>query len=153
MSDRYFEDFAVGDRFVSAGITVSEGMILDFALRYDPQPFHLDVEAAKASNYGGLIASGFQTMALGFRAFLDLGIFRACGMGSPGLDELRWPRPVRPGDTIHSELTITEIRPSRSKPDRGMLLTSVRIVNQNGEEVMTFKGMQLTRRRPVGTGR
>ncbi len=140
MNDRYFEDFAVGECFVSAGITVSESMILDFALRYDPQPFHLDVEAAKASNYGGLIASGFQTMALGFRA---------CGMGSPGLDELRWPRPVRPGDTIHSELTITDSRPSRSKPDRGMLMTAVRILNQHGEEVMTFKGMQLSRRRPA----
>jgi acyl dehydratase len=149
VSDRYFEDFAVGDRFVSGGVTVSESMILDFALRYDPQPFHLDVEMAKASNYGGLIASGFQTMALGFRAFLDLGVFRACGMGSPGLDELRWPRPVRPGDTLHSELTITESRPSRSKPDRGMLMTSIRVLNQRGEEVMTFKGMQLTRRRPA----
>jgi acyl dehydratase len=74
-------------------------------------------------------------------------------MGSPGLDELRWPRPVRPGDTIHSELAIAEIRPSRSKPDRGMLMTSVRILNQHGEEVMTFKGMQLTRRRPDGAGR
>jgi acyl dehydratase len=148
MADLYFEDFKIGDRFVSAGITVSESMILEFALRYDPQPFHLDVEAAKESHYGGLIASGFQTMALGFRAFLDLGVFRACGMGSPGLDELRWPRPVRPRDTIHSELTIAEIRASRSKPDRGMLMTTVRILNQRGEEVMTFKGMQLTRKRP-----
>src|SRR5713101_1482320 len=84
MADLYFEDFKIGDRFVSAGITVSESMILEFALRYDPQPFHLDIEAAKESHYGGLIASGFQTMALGFRAFLDLGVFRACGMGSPG---------------------------------------------------------------------
>jgi acyl dehydratase len=147
MPDLYFEDFKVGDCFVSAGITVSESMILEFALRYDPQPFHLNVEAAKESHYGGLIASGFQTMALGFRAFLDLGVFRACGMGSPGLDELRWPRPVRPGDTIHSELTIAEIRPSRSKPDRGLLMTAVRILNQRGEAVMTFKGMQLTRKR------
>jgi len=147
MADLYFEDFKPGDRFVSPGVTVSESMILEFALRYDPQPFHLDVEAAQRSNYGGLIASGFQTLALGFRMFIDLGIFRASGMGSPGLDELRWPRPVRPGDTIHSEFEITECRPSRSKPDRGMLLTSVRILNQRGEEVMTFKGMQLTRRR------
>ena len=147
MGDLYLEDFKVGDRFVSAGITVSESMILEFALRYDPQPFHLDVEAAKQSHYGGLIASGFQTMALGFRAFLDLGVFRACGMGSPGLDELRWQRPVRPGDTIHSELTIAEIRPSPTKPDRGLLMTVVRILNQRNEEVMTFKGMQLTRKR------
>ena len=148
MGDMYFEDFKVGDRFVSQGITVTEGMILEFALKYDPQPFHIDAEAAKASNFGGLIASGFHTMALGFRMFIQLGIFRACGMGSPGLDELRWPRPVRPGDTIHSELEILEIRPSRSKPDRGMMITLMRILNQEGEEVMSFKGMQLTRRRP-----
>jgi acyl dehydratase len=148
MADLYLDDFKVGDRFVSTGVTVTEGMILDFALTYDPQPFHVDVEAAKASHFGGLIASGFQTMALGFRMFIQLGVFRACGMGSPGLDELRWPRPVRPGDTIHSELEILEIRPSRSKPDRGMLTTKMTILNQNGEEVMTFKGLQLTRRRP-----
>jgi acyl dehydratase len=148
MSDLYFEDFSVGDRFVSPGVTVTEGMILDFAMTYDPQPFHIDVEAAKASHFGGLIASGFQTMALGFRMFIQLGTFRACGMGSPGLDELRWPRPVRPGDTIHSELEILETRPSKSKPDRGMMITRMTILNQDGEEVMTFKGMQLTRRRP-----
>lgn len=149
MDELYFEDFAVGDRFVSAGVTVSESMILDFALQYDPQPFHLDAEAAKASHFGGLIASGFQTMALGFRMILQLGIFRACGMGSPGLDELRWPAPVRPGDTLHSELEILESRPSRSKPDRGMLTTRLRVLNQHGDEVMTFKALQLTRRRPA----
>ena len=148
MADLYFEDFKVGDRFVSDGVTVSEGMILDFAMTYDPQPFHLDAEAAKASHFGGLIASGFQTVALGFRMFIQTGVFRACGMGSPGIDELRWPHPVRPGDTIRSELEILEIRPSRSKPDRGMLITKMTVRNQAGEEVMTFKGMQLTRRRP-----
>jgi acyl dehydratase len=147
MNDLYFDDLKPGDRFVSAGVTVSEGLIIDFALRYDPQPFHLDVEAAKASNFGGLIASGFQTLALGFRMLLQLGLFRASSMGSPGLDELRWPRPVRAGDTIHSELTILELRPSRSKPDRGIIVTSVRVLNQQEEEVMTFKGMHLLRRR------
>jgi acyl dehydratase len=150
MQDLYFEDFKVGDKFVSPGITVTDSMILDFAFKYDPQPFHIDVEAAKASSFGGLISSGFQTLALGFRMFLETGAFRACGMGSPGIDEVRWPRPVRPGDTIHSELTIAEIRPSRSKPDRGMMITKMRVINQNGEDVLTFSGMQLTRRRPIG---
>jgi acyl dehydratase len=145
----YFDDFAAGDRFISPGVTVSESMILEFALKYDPQPFHMDVEAAKASNFGGLIASGFQTMALGFRMILQLGVFRACSMGSPGLDELRWPRPVYAGDTIHTELEIVELRPSRTKPDRGMIHTAVRVLNQKGEEVMTFKGMHLLRRRPA----
>ena len=148
MQDLYFEDFKVGDRFVSPGVTVSESMILDFAFKYDPQPFHIDVEAAKASSFGGLIASGFQTLALGFRMFLETGAFRACGMGSPGIDEVRWPRPVRPGDTIRTELTILEITPSRSKPDRGIFKTAVRMLNQRDEEVLTFKGMHLIRRRP-----
>ena len=147
VNDLYFEDFKVGDCFVSAGITVSESMILEFALRYDPQPFHLNVEAAKESHYGGLIASGFQTMALGFRAFLDLGVFRACGMGSPGFDELRWLKPVRPGDTLHSELEVADKTPSRSKPDRGMLRVKYRIKNQRGEDVTTFTSMHLTRRK------
>src|SRR5258707_11736308 len=111
MNDRYFEDFAVGECFVSAGITVSEGMILDFALRYDPQPFHLDVEAAKASNYGGLIASGFQTMALGFRAFIDLGGFFACGMGPPRPHQARLAPPGRPRGTNPHALPITQRPP------------------------------------------
>src|SRR5260370_4186655 len=99
MSDRYFEDFAVGDRFVSAGITVSEGMILDFALRYDPQPFHLDVEAAKASNYGGLITSGFQTIAPRFRPFLRPRALRPLGHGSPRPPRRPCPPPRRPRRT------------------------------------------------------
>src|SRR5258707_5762075 len=119
MADLYFEDFKIGDRFVSAGVTLSESMILDFALRYDPQPFHLDVEAAKESHYGGLIARGFQTIALGFRAFLDLRGFRACGVGSPRLDELRWARPVRARDNLHNQPTIAPIPPSRSKTHPG----------------------------------
>ncbi len=140
MQDLYFEDFKVGDCFISPGITVTESMIIDFAFKYDPQPFHIDVEAAKASSFGGLISSGFQTLALGFRMFLETGTFRACGMGSPGIDEVRWPRPVRPGDTLHSELTIAEIRPSKSKPDRGMMITKMRVINQRGEDVLTFSG-------------
>jgi acyl dehydratase len=144
----FFEDFALGDRFESPGVTVTESMIIEFALAYDPQPFHLDSEAAAASHFGGLIASGIHTLALGFRAFLQLGLFSACGMGSPGLDELRWPRPVRPGDTLRSEVTIVEARPSATKSDRGMLVLAFRIRNQRDEEVLTMRVMQLTRRRP-----
>jgi len=148
MADRYFDDFEIGERMVTAGITLTESLIIDFAMRYDPQPFHIDVEAAKASNYGGLIASGFQTLALGFRMVLETGIFRACGMGSPGFDELRWLKPVRPGDTLHSELEVIDKKPSASKPDRGMLRMRYRIRNQRDEDVITFTSMQLTRRRP-----
>jgi acyl dehydratase len=127
---------------------VTESMIIDFALTYDPQPFHLDTTAAAASLFGGLIASGFQTLALGFRVFLQLGLFSACGMGSPGLDELRWLRPVRPGDTLHSEVEVVEVRASRSKPDRGILVMAFTIRNQRDEDVLSVRTLQLTRRRP-----
>jgi acyl dehydratase len=147
MTDRYFEDFSVGDRFESRGVTLTESMIVDFALRHDPQPFHIDIEAAKSSIYGGLIASGFQTLALGFRMVLETGIFRAASMGSPGFDELRWLRPVRPGDTLHTEFEVLEKKPSTSKPDRGIARIRYWIKNQNGEDVITFTAMQLLRRR------
>jgi acyl dehydratase len=147
MTDRYFDDFAIGERMVTHGVTLTESMIIDFALRYDPQPFHLDVEAARQSNYGGLIASGFQTLALGFRMVLETGVFRAASMGSPGFDELRWLKPVRPGDTLHTEIEVTEKKPSSSKPDRGILRIAYRIKNQQDEAVLTFLSMHLLRRR------
>ncbi len=147
MQDRYFDDFALGERFTTRGVTVTESGIIDFALVYDPQPFHIDVEAARESNYGGLIASGFQTLALGFRMVMELGVFRASSMGSPGFDELRWLKPVRPGDTLHTELEVLEKTPSRSKPDRGILRVLYRIRNQKGDDVLTFTSMHLLRRR------
>ncbi len=144
----YFDEFAVGQRFRSAGCTLSEGQILDFAFHYDPQPFHLDKEAAKDWSYGGLIASGFQTMLVGFRLFYAEGIINRGSLGSPGLDELRWLRPVRPGDTLHAEAEVVELRPSRSKPDRGMVVIAHTVANQEGEPVMTYRCMHLQRRRP-----
>lgn len=144
----YFDEFAVGQRFRSAGCTLSEGQILDFAFHYDPQPFHMDKEAAKEWSYGGLIASGFQTMLVGFRLFYAEGIISRGSLGSPGLDELRWLRPVRPGDTLHVEAEVVELRPSRSKPDRGMVVIAHTIANQEGEPVMTYRCMHLQRRRP-----
>ncbi len=147
MTEKYFDDFAIGDRFVTPGITLTESLIIDFAMRYDPQPFHIDREAAQASNYGGLIASGFQTFALAFRMVLETGVFRACGMGSPGCDELRWLKPVRPGDTLHTELEVLEKTPSRSKPDRGVIRIKYWVKNQRGEDVVTFLSMQLARRK------
>ena len=147
MSERYLDDFAVGERFVTRGVTLTESMIIGFALTYDPQPFHIDAEAARQSNYGGLIASGFQTLALGFRMVLETGIFRAASMGSPGFDELRWLRPVRPGDTLRTEAEVRENTPSRSKPDRGILRVAYRIKNQQDEEVLSFLSMHLLKRR------
>ncbi|MGO8915155.1 MAG: MaoC family dehydratase [Stellaceae bacterium] len=147
MSERYFDDFIVGERFVTRGVTLTESGIIGFAMTYDPQPFHIDVEAAAQSNYRGLIASGFQTLALGFRMVLETGVFRAASMGSPGFDELRWLRPVRPGDTLRTELEVKEKTPSRSKPDRGILRIAYVVKNQKDEEVLTFLSMHLLKRK------
>ena len=148
MKDRFFEDFSVGDTFTTGGITFTESMIVDFAVAYDPQPFHLNAEAAKAGPFGGLIASGFQTLALGFRQVLDLGLLRGGSMGSPGMDELRWTRPVRPGDTIRAKGEVVEVKPSGSKPDRGTVRIRYALVNQADETVMTMSCMHILKRRP-----
>jgi len=149
MAERYFDDFKVGDKFTTATKTVTEEMIVEFAKVYDPQLFHIDPAAAQQTHFGGLIASGFQTLALGFRLIWDTGVFAACSMGSPGFDELRWLKPVRPGDTLRVEMEVTESRPSRSKPDRGIMRAAYRYVNQNGDAVLTFNSMHLLRRRPA----
>ena len=148
MTVRYFEDFEVGERFVSPGATISESQILDFALAYDPQPFHLDKEAAADFPYGGLIASGFQTLALAFRVFYQANVINACSLGSPGMDEVRWLAPVRPGDTIHTEAEVVSKRESRSRPDRGTLNMAYEIKNQTGDVVMTFTAIHIFRKRP-----
>ena len=147
MTERYFDDFEVGERFASKAVTLSESQILDFALLYDPQPFHIDSLAAAESPYGGLIASGFQTLALSFRVFYDANIINACSMGSPGLDELRWLLPVRPGDNLRVEAEVLEMRPSSSKPDRGILKMAYATKNQHGETVMTFVATHIFARR------
>jgi acyl dehydratase len=135
--DFYLDDFKPGDKFESPhGYTFTDADIITFAHRYDPQVFHLDVEAAKTSIFGGLIASGFQTLAATFRLVHAIG-FLGHNMGGPGMDELRWLKPVRPGDTLRAVAEIVEVTPSRSKPDRGALRYKVAAVNQNGETVMT----------------
>ncbi|MBF1166410.1 MAG: MaoC family dehydratase, partial [Dechloromonas agitata] len=125
-----------------------EAEIIDFAWRYDPQPFHLDATAALGSPYGGLIASGFQSLAICFRLFIQSGVLAESSMGSPGIDELRWLAPVRPGDTLHSEIEVLEVRPSSSRPDRGIARLKYQAVNQRGETVLTFIVNHLLRRRP-----
>ena len=148
MTDLYLEDFKPGDRFESRGRTVSEAEIIDFALRYDPQPFHIDAEAAKRSPYGGIIASGFHTMGMAFRLAWDTGVLSACGLGSPGFDEVRWLKPVRPGDTLRTVVEIVDARPSASKPDRGVCRFRYDVFNQNDEQVMTMTAVQFVARRP-----
>ncbi len=148
MGALYLDDFAPGDRFESAGKTFTEAEIVDFAFRYDPQPIHIDVEAAKGSPYGGLIASGFHTMAVGFRMLWQTGVFNACSLGSPGLDEVRWLLPVRPGDTLRTAVEVVETRPSSSKPDRGICRVKYTILNQRDEAVMTMTAVHIFARRP-----
>ncbi|MBI1778805.1 MAG: MaoC family dehydratase [Proteobacteria bacterium] len=145
--ERLFDDFKLGDCFKSDGMTMTEAAILDFAQRFDPQPFHLDIEAAKTSPYGGLIASGLHTFAVGFRLFLDTRIVHSASMGSPGVDELRWTQPVRPGDTLVTEAEVMEMRPSASKPDRGTLRMRYEVKNQKGEAVMSFTAIHILRRK------
>jgi acyl dehydratase len=144
----YFDDFKAGDELASTGATITEAQILDFALKFDPQPFHVDVTAAAAGPFEGLIASGFHTLALTFRLFWQTGALNDGSIGSPGIDEVRWLRPVRPGDTLRVRAKVLEVRPSRSKPDRGVVRLEYTTSNQNGEVVMTLIGNQLMRTRP-----
>ncbi|MCZ6720896.1 MAG: MaoC family dehydratase [Alphaproteobacteria bacterium] len=146
MEGPFLEDFEAGQRYETAGKTLAESEILEFALRYDPQPFHMDVTAAEQSIYGGLIASGIQTLAVALRMVVQSGLFSA-SMGSPGVDELRWLKPVRPGDTIRTVLEVLKVRPSESKPDRGVVTLKYETMNQNNEVVMTFRALQMIRRR------
>ena len=150
MGNQWFEDFEAGQRFVSQGVTLTEASIIDFAIRYDPQRFHIDREAAARTPFGGLVASGFQTLGLSFRMFFELGVIRESGIGAPGIEELQWLAPVRPGDTVHTEVEVVELRPSRSKTDRGTVRMRYAAVNQHGETVMTMIVPQFVLRRPAG---
>lgn len=148
MSGRYFEEFEAGSEIVSAGQTLTQDGIIAFAALYDPQAFHIDVEAAVSSPYGGLIASGFQTLAIAFRMFLDTGVLAGTSFGSPGMDDLRWLRPVRPGETLHTVARVVEARASASKPDRGIVRFAFEVLNGRGEEVLTFSTTVFVARRP-----
>jgi len=149
MDTRFLDDLSAGQRFTSPGLTLTEADIIDFAWRHDPQAFHLDANAAADSPYGGLIASGFQSLAICFRLFIQSGVLADSSLGSPGIDELRWLAPVRPGDTLHSEIEVLEARPSKSKPDRGIARLRYHAVNQRQEVVLSFIVNHLLRRRPA----
>ena len=149
MSDRYYEDFKIGDRFVSGGMTMTEAGIIGFARQWDPQPFHIDAEFAKRWSFGGLIASGLHTMAVTLRLWLDLGILRASSLGSPGIGEVQFPRPVRPGDTLRVVTDIVELRLSSSKPDRGVARIRQVTINQRDEPVMEQETVVFLKRRPA----
>jgi acyl dehydratase len=145
---RYFEDFTPGDEIELGQHTITKESIIAFAREFDPQTFHLDEDAAKNTIFGGLVASGWHTGSLAMRLLYEGAIKDAVSLGSPGIDELRWVKPVRPGDTLRGRMTVTECIPSRSKPDRGIVRSLLELRNQLGEVVVTIKGMSLLGRRP-----
>ncbi len=148
MPDYTFEDFAAGQVYELGSRTVTEEEIVDFARQWDPQPFHVDPEAAKESVFGGLIASGWQTGAIWMRLYVDA-MLGAAAHGSPGIEELRWLAPVRPGDTLSGRLTILEATPSATKPDRGTIRIRGEMVNQDGVTVMAMTSRGHFGRRPA----
>lgn len=145
----YFEDFSVGRVFDSGTRQLSEQDILGFAREYDPQYFHTDPEAAKQSIFGGLIASGWQTVGVCMRLMCDSYLLESSSMGSPGVDAVRWVKPVYPGDTLRMRATVIAAKPSSSKPDRGIATMRCEVFNQKDELVMHMQSMQMMGRRPA----
>lgn len=146
---RYFEDFAPGQSFDLGSHEVTAEEIVEFAGRYDPQPFHLDPEAAAASPFGGLIASGWMTAAICMRLYVDVVLADAASQGSPGMSELRWLVPVRPGDVLAGHLGVGDVAGSSRRPDRGTVHLELSLANQRGEVVLTMRGRGLFGRRPA----
>ncbi len=144
-SEFYFEDYRAGDVYESGETVVDAAEIVEFARRWDPQEMHLDPERAAQGEFGGLIASGWHTAAMMMRLFADEILPKKASIASPGIDELRWLAPVRPGDRLHLKVTVLETRRSRSKPDRGLVRCFVEVINQRGETVMSLKPMNLLR--------
>lgn len=147
MTTRYFEDFTEGEVFETRGATFTESQIIDFALLYDPQPMHVDKSFAEAGPFGELIASGFHTLSLCFRLFYDEGYIVHSNIIGVGLDDVRWTAPVRPGDTLRCRVEVLELRPSRSKPDRGSMKFKLTALNQEDIEVMHFDSTCILKRR------
>jgi acyl dehydratase len=150
MSKLFLEDFEAGQVYQLGGWTFSEAEIIDFAEKYDPQPFHVDPKAAAETIYRGVIASGWQTACLFTRHFVDKLLSRSAAMGSPGLDDLRWRKPVRAGETLMAWAEVEETRPSRSKPDRGLVRLRCVVADDAGGEVMTFVVNVLFQKRETG---
>jgi acyl dehydratase len=149
-ANRFFEDYTVGATYVCGSFTMTEDEIIAFATRYDPQKMHTDRRLAAEGPFGEIIASGWHTVAAAMRLMVDH-FLPHNGLAAPGIDELRWPRPVRPNDTLTVQVTVQEARRSRSKPDRGLLHMLLEVLNQNGEVVMSMKPTNFVRvRSPAG---
>ena len=148
IKERYFEDYQAGEVLEVGDHLVTREEIVEFASRYDPQPFHLDDGAARESIYGGLIASGWMTCSVLMRMLVDHVVSPVSSMGSPGIDELRWLRPVRPGDRLRARVTIVDTRRSSSRPDRGLIHLHQEAINQHDEVVLSMRGMGMYKCRP-----
>jgi acyl dehydratase len=148
IDDRYLDDYVEGDVHELGTFAVDKDDVLAFARRYDPQDFHADEDAAKRTVFGGLIASGWHTASLMMRLMADGYLSKVASLASPVIDELRWIAPVRPGDTLSVRVTVLSSRVSKSKPDRGVVVSLVEVFNQRGELVMSMKPVNIIGRRP-----
>ena len=146
-TDRYFEDYELGATYLLGTFSLSESEIIDFARRFDPQPFHIDRGAAMASHFQGIIASGWHTGSAMMRVVVERFISAVAGMGSPGVDEIRWLKPVRPDEVLNVRVTVESARVSASKPDRGLLHTLMEVVDEAGQPRMTVRSVGLVGRR------
>ena len=150
MTKRFLEDFAPGQKYQSNGcVTIDADSIKAFAKQYDPQPYHLDESAARDSVFKGLAASGWHTAALTMRLIVGSELQPAGGVLGAGMDELRWPKPVRPGDELRVESEVLEVRPSKSRPDQGLIKVRTTTLNQNDEPVQVFVGNLIVPKRPT----
>jgi acyl dehydratase len=147
IDDRYFEDYTTGAIYEYGYLIVTEQDIVDYAEQFDPQPIHTDRVFAETGPFSGLIASGWHSAGLLMRLFADHYLSRVASLASPGVDELRWSVPLRPGDSLRLRTTITDTRPSRSKPDRGIVHTKAELLNQNDQCPISFQAMNILRRR------
>ena len=143
VGERYFEDYVPGSVHAFGTIAVPQSEMVAFAREFDPQSFHVDPDAARSGPFGGLIASGWHTASVMMRLFADNYLSRVASLGSPGVDELRWVRPVRPGDSLGIRVTVLEAHRSRSKPDRGIVRSLIEVTNQRDEVVMSMKALNL----------
>ena len=146
-NQRFFEDIKADQVYEFGTITVSEKDIIDFARQFDPQDFHLDPAKAASSLFGGIVASGWHTTAVVMRLYVDHYLSHVANLGSPGVEAIRWPNPLRPGDTLRIRVTILEARPSRSKPDRGIVRVHVEAINQTNNLVLSMIGVSFVGRR------
>jgi acyl dehydratase len=148
MAEWYFEDFFEGQEIPMGSKTVTEEEIISFARQFDPQPFHIDHDAAEASHFGGVIASGWHTCSMMMRLVVDGLMSTSSSMGSPGLEKVRWIKPVRPGDTLTVVYLTQQVKASDSRPDRGVVWSKWQATNQHGDIVATIEGMGMFGRRP-----